>query len=73
MQQLLDFVYLHETLLTMRESPYGLITAKYSLTDYYGLRAEQMGISLSTFDLICANIDGIDKDVYNEECLNYRE
>ena len=70
---LLDFVYLHETLLTMRESPYGLITAKYSLTDYYGLRAEQMGISLSTFDLICANIDGIDKDVYNEECLNYRE
>lgn len=65
----LDFVFRNESLLTMRESPYGLITAKHSLTDYYGLRAEELGISLSDFDLICSNIHGVDKDVYNEECL----
>ena len=66
---IMKFVSKYEDQFTMRESPYGLITAKHSITDYYGYNAEKKGISIEDFNNICSNIKGIDKDVYNENLL----
>jgi 4-hydroxy 2-oxovalerate aldolase len=66
LSELLELIRQNEDSLTMRESPYGIITSKYSLTDYYGYNAEKLGISIPEFDKICQNIEGIDKDVYNK-------
>ena len=65
LMNIMKFVSKHEKDFTMRESPYGIITALYSITDYYGYYAEKNNISIETFDSICQKISGIDKDVFN--------
>ena len=68
-----ELIRKYEGTLTMRESPYGMITSKYSITDYYGYNAEKLGISVTQFDKICKDINGIHKDVYNESKLMRRQ
>ena len=69
---IMQFVSRHENQFTMRESPYGLITAKHSVTDYYGYYAEKKNIPIDKFDKICESILGEDKDVFNMEILKAR-
>lgn len=64
---LIDFIQKNEERFTMRESPYGFLTSKYSITDYYGYHAEKLGYSIKEFDKICKSIKGLDKDVYNDK------
>ena len=66
----LEIIKDYEDILTMRESPYGSITSKYSVTDYYGHNAELMGMPLQEFDLLCSTMTGTDKDVYNKDILS---
>jgi len=66
----LEIIKDYEDILTMRESPYGAITSKYSITDYYGYNAERLGISIGDFDTLCSKISGIDMDVYNASVLS---
>jgi hypothetical protein len=63
----MSFIAENEKNFTMRESPYGVITAKYSITDYYGYNAEQRGLTINDFEDFCKKIEGIDKDIYNSE------
>ena len=53
--KIMQFVSRHEDQFTMRESPYGIITAKHGITDYYGYHAEKKGISIEKFDNMCKN------------------
>ena len=53
----------------MDESPYGLLSAAYSITDYYAYQAQKHKLSLDHFNYFCQLIDGDDKDVYNESLL----
>jgi len=64
---LMSFIARNEKKFTMRESPYGVITAKHSISDYYAYHAEKNKITIELFDEICKNIKGIDKDVFNME------
>ena len=66
---IMNFASKYEKQFTMRESPYGVITALHSVTDYYGYHAEKKGIPILKFNNICKKITGIDKDVFNIEIL----
>jgi 4-hydroxy 2-oxovalerate aldolase len=66
---LLQFVLQNQKLLTMSESPYGLLSAVYSITDYYAYQAEKRQLSLEHFSRFCQIVSGSDKDVYNESLL----
>jgi|18_taG_2_1085343.scaffolds.fasta_scaffold01582_10 4-hydroxy 2-oxovalerate aldolase len=66
---LLEFISGNQKILTMKESPYGLLTAVYSITDYYAYQAQKHKLSMDNFDYFCQSINGIDKDVYNEPLL----
>ena len=66
---LLQIVHNNEELLTMRESPYGLLSAVYSVTDYYAYNAEKQNMSLDQFNAFCQSISNQNKDVYNESAL----
>lgn len=67
--KIMNFVAKNEKDFTMRESPYGLITAMHSITDYYGYYAEKKNIDITEFNTICQKISGIDKDVFNPTLL----
>ena len=71
--KIMKFALKYEKMFTMRESPYGVITAKNSVTDYYGYHAEKKNISLKEFDDICKNISGVDKDVFNINLLEKKK
>jgi len=66
---LLNFISDNEELLTMRVSPYGIVTSNYSVTDYYGYWAEKMKFSIRDFDKFCKIIQRVDKDIFNEEII----
>lgn len=66
---IMNFASKHEKQFTMRESPYGAITALHSITDYYGYYAEKKNIPLLKFNDICKSITGTDKDVFNVDLL----
>lgn len=68
--KIMNFVSKNEKDFTMRESPYGVITAMHSVTDYYGYYAEKKNIDIIKFDEICQKISGIDKDVFNLSILD---
>lgn len=67
---LLQIIDNNKEILSVERNPYCLVTAKYSITDYYALKARQMGISLVMFDSFCQGLSGQDKDVYNETSLS---
>jgi len=56
-------------ILTMKEIPHALITARYSVVDYYGYNAEKLGIDIFKFEQFCKTVSGVDKDVYNHQLL----
>lgn len=69
LRQLMNFTSKNLELLTMKESPWALVTARYSIVDYYGYNAEKLGIDILQFDDFCQTVSGVDKDVYNHDIL----
>ena len=69
---IMKFISNHEDQFTMRESPYGVITARHSITDYYGYHAERRNIPVDEFDNMCESISGTDKDIFNMEIIEKR-
>lgn len=63
---IMEFVSENENTFTMRESPYGMISAKYSITDYYAYNAEKKGLTIQQFEEFCKKVEGLDRDVYND-------
>ena len=55
----------YKGLLEPHRNLYCLLTAKYSLTDYYALVAEKEKLSFKDFEYFCQNVSGEDKDVYD--------
>lgn len=66
---LLSFIQKYQDILTIKQSVYEMITAKYSLTDNYAKQANEIGMGITFFDLICSQITGIDKDTFNSSIL----
>jgi 4-hydroxy 2-oxovalerate aldolase len=66
---LAQFIINYEDILTMKPTPYELITAKYGLTDNYANQGKALKIDIVTFDEICSSISGQDKDTYDKEIL----
>lgn len=67
--KLIELISRNRIALTMKEIPHALLTARYSIVDYYGYNAKKMGITLTEFEKFCKTVSGIDKDVYNHELL----
>jgi len=64
-----EIVNENRKILTMKEIPHALVTARYSIVDYYGYNAEKLNISLKDFEAFCKTVAGVDKDVYNHSLL----
>jgi len=56
-------------ILTMKEIPHALLTARYSIVDYYGYNAFKLGVSVPQFEEFCKTVSGVDKDVYNHDLI----
>lgn len=66
---LVDTINRNLEILTMKEVPHALVTARHSIVDYYGYNAHKLEIGLFEFEKFCRTVKGIDKDVYNHELL----
>ena len=64
-----DLVEKNRSILTMKEVPHALLTARYSIVDYYGYNAHKLGVSISEFEKFCKTVQGVDKDVYNHDLV----
>ena len=53
----------------MPSGPYGVLTARDSITDHYAVEAERIGISPSQFANKLKGIVGSSKDNYNSKLL----
>ena len=56
-------------ILTMREIPHALLTARYSIVDYYGYNAFKLNVPVTDFEEFCKTVQGVDKDVYNHDLV----
>jgi len=64
-----EIVDRNRNILTMKEIPHALLTARYSIVDYYGYNAYKLGLSVTEFENFCKTVSGIDKDVYNHDLI----
>ena len=71
--QLFDHLESYRTLLTMKPNSYGIITAHFSITDYYALQAQKHRISPSNFYYLAQEISGFDKDNYSSQALRIQQ
>lgn len=55
----------YNELLTIKPTPYELITSKYALTDNYAKEAFDRHLDIHKFESVCKSITGLDKDSYN--------
>ena len=60
----------NEKLLTIQPLVYELITSFYGVTDNYAKKAMQLNMPIHTFDKICSNITGLDKDNFNIKVMH---
>ena len=54
----------------MPTGPYGVLTARDSITDHYAIEAERKGLSASQFSTRLEGIVGYNKDNYNSKILS---
>lgn len=66
LQELMDY----RELLMMQPTPYGIISAAHSITDYYALQAQKLKITPIEFCNKASLIRGLDKDNFNPDCLS---
>ena len=66
---ILDHLIIDKDLFKMPSGPYGVLTARDSITDHYAVEAERMGLTPSEFAARLEGIVGPLKDNYNSKLL----
>ena len=69
-EHILDHLILDKDLFNMPTGPYGVLTARDSITDHYAIEAERKGLSASQFSTRLEGIVGYNKDNYNSKILS---
>ena len=67
---LCDEEILDQKLFNMPSGPYGVLTARDSITDHYAVEAERKGFTPSQFARRLEGIEGFSKDNYNSKILS---
>ena len=67
---ILDHLIIDKDLFNMPSGPYGVLTARDSITDHYAVEAERMGLTPSEFAHRLEGIVGSLKDNYNNKILS---
>ena len=68
-ETILNFLITENDLFQMPRGPYGILTAREGITDHYAVEAEKKLMRLDLFARILSEIEGKDKDNYNEKKL----
>ncbi len=69
-EHILDHLIINQDLFQMPFGPYGILTARDSITDHYAVEAEHKGLRPSQFANYLKEIKGSSKDNYNNKILN---
>ena len=69
-EHILDHLIIDQDLFHMPSGPYGVLTARDSITDHYTVEAEDKEMSPSQFATRVEGIVGSSKDNYNCKILN---
>ena len=69
-ESILDHLIIDQDLFRMPLGPYGVLTARDSITDHYAVEAERKGLIPSQFVKRLERISGSSKDNYNSEILS---
>ncbi len=69
-EHILDHLVIDKDLFLMPKGPYGILTARDSITDHYAVEAENKGLSPSQFVNRLEKISGCSKDNYNSAVLS---
>ena len=69
-EHILDHLIIDQDLFHMPSGPYGVLTARDSITDHYAVEAEHKGMSPSQFATRLEGIEGSSKDNYNSKILS---
>ncbi len=69
-EHILDHLIIDQDLFHMPLGPYGILTARDSITDHYAVEAEHKGLTPSQFVKCLQEIKGFSKDNYNSEILS---
>ncbi|MGY9060391.1 MAG: hypothetical protein ACKVHI_11470, partial [Candidatus Puniceispirillales bacterium] len=69
-EHILDHLIIDQDLFHMPSGPYGVLTARDSITDHYAVEAEDKGMSPSQFATRLEGIAGSSKDNYNSKILS---
>jgi 4-hydroxy 2-oxovalerate aldolase len=67
---LAQLILKYDTLLTIKPTPYELITSKYSVSDNYANEAKNLNLDILRFDDFCKSLSYLDKDSYNNELIS---
>ena len=59
----------YDNLLTIKPTPYELITSKHSVSDNYATEAKKLKLTILQFDNFCKRLSRLDKDSYNNELI----
>ncbi len=68
-EHILDHLIIDKNLFLMPSGPYGILTARDSITDHYAVEAEKIGLAPSEFATRLEGITGFSKDNYNKKFL----
>ena len=68
-EKILDHLIIDKDLFLMPSGPYGILTARDSITDHYAVEAEYKGLTPSQFVTRLDRITGSSKDNYNSKVL----
>ena len=69
-EHILDHLILDQELFHMPSGPYGILTARDSITDHYAVEAERIGLNPSQFAKRLERINGSSKDNYDKKVLS---
>jgi len=69
-EHILDHLIIDRDLFQMPSGPYGLLTARNSITDHYAVEAEKKGLAPSKFAASMEGVQGSSKDNYNSYVLD---
>ncbi len=68
-EHILDHLILDRELFQMPSGPYGVLTARNSITDHYAVEAESKGLKPSEFAKQLESVKGFSKDNYDNKIL----
>ena len=69
-EHILDHLIIDQELFRMPSGPYGVLTARDSITDHYAVEAERRALKPSLFAKKIEEIKGSSKDNYDKNILD---